>query len=339
MDICKAQNKINDLLQDIFNEYNRMNETKIQSKCEIDLEMRTMISTIRSLEEVTVEKDGEIRALKKTVHEYEVMINDLQEKLVVADEEEKETNKFDMLRMQSKELVLKDREIDRLNGLLNHFKNKSKEDKKIESVLTQVEEKVESEEVVVEEINNDEDNLRLEISTENSNNDNSSVKEVKEVKEPPMNESEVKEEGYVIKAPLQKFLLGIPVEHLEQLASDTHEISPRPGSDSDSDPDTNNEVKEPDPEPIQETVTGDDTEAEEREKVEKVKADTEKMLKDKTELGKLLIVTSKKVKYFVYENENPQKLYEFNKHKHAQKVVGTRTKNDKGKYKVQLLTP
>ena len=305
MDICKAQNQINDLLQDIFNEYNRMNETKIQSKCEIDLEMRTMISTIRSLEEVTVEKEGEIRALKKTVHEYEVIINDLQEKLVVADEEEKETNKFDMLRMQSKELVLKDREIDRLNGLLNHFKNKSKEDKKIESVLTQVEEKVESEEVVVEEINNDEDNLRLEISTENSNNDNSSVKE-QEVKEPHMNESEVKEEGYLIKAPLQKFLLGIPVEHLEQLASDTHEIS----SGSVSEPDTNNVPKEPDPDPDPEP-----------------------------DLGKLLIVTSKKVKYFVYENENPQKLYEFNEHKHAQKIVGTRTKNDKGKYKVQLLTP
>ena len=313
MDICKAQNQINDLLQDIFNEYNRMNETKIQSKCEIDLEMRTMISTIRSLEEVTAEKEGEIRTLKKTVHEYEVMINDLQEKLVVADEEEKETNKFDMLRMQSKELVLKDREIDRLNGLLNHFKNKSKEDKKIESVLTQVEEKVESEEVVVEEINNDEDNLRLEISTENSNNDNSSVKE-QEVKEPPMNESEVKEEGYLIKAPLQKFLLGIPVEQLEQLASDTHEISPGPGSD----PDTNNEVKEPDPDPDPEPDPDPDPEP---------------------DLGKLLIVTSKKVKYFVYENENPQKLYEFNEHKQAQKVVGTRTKNDKGKYKVQLLTP
>ena len=126
MDICKAQNQINDLLQNIFTEYNRMNETKIQSNCENDLEMRTMISTIRSLEEVTVEKDGEIRALKKTAHEYEVMINDLQDKLVVADEEEKETNKFDMVRIQSKELVLKDREIDRLNGLLNHLKKNTK---------------------------------------------------------------------------------------------------------------------------------------------------------------------------------------------------------------------
>ena len=32
MDICSKKNQINDILQDIFAEYNRMNETKIQSK-------------------------------------------------------------------------------------------------------------------------------------------------------------------------------------------------------------------------------------------------------------------------------------------------------------------
>jgi hypothetical protein len=281
MDICKAQNQINDLLQDIFNEYNRMNETKIQSKCEIDLEMRTMISTIRSLEEVSVEKDGEIRTLKKTVHEYEIMINDLQAKLVVADEEEEETNKFDMLRMQSKELVLKDREIDRLNGLLNHFKNKTK-DKKIDDVLEKIEEK-ETEEVVI--------------------NDTEPIQET-------------------VTEPIQETVTD---DDPEAVTDDVTEDVTEPIQET---------VTEDVTEPIQETVTEDDTASEEREKVEKVKADTEK-----TELGKLLIVTSKKVKYFVYENENPQKLYEFNEHKHAQKIVGTRTKNDKGKYKVQLLTP
>ena len=41
----------------IFTEYNRMNETKIQSKCENDLEMRNMITTIRSLESSETEKE------------------------------------------------------------------------------------------------------------------------------------------------------------------------------------------------------------------------------------------------------------------------------------------
>ena len=63
MDICEKKNQIQDLVNDIFNEYNRMNETKIQSKCEANLEMRVMISTIRSLEESNVEKDNEIRSL------------------------------------------------------------------------------------------------------------------------------------------------------------------------------------------------------------------------------------------------------------------------------------
>ena len=50
------------------------------------------------------------------------------------------------------------------------------------------------------------------------------------VKEPEVKEPEVKEEDYrfEIKAPLTKYLLGIPVEQLEQMVSDTHEISPEP---------------------------------------------------------------------------------------------------------------
>ena len=107
MDLCKAKNQINDLLQDIFNEYNRMNETKIQSGLDKDLEMRTMISTIRSLETSEKEKIDEIRSLKKQITEYETMINDLQSKLEIAGEEEKENNKFDMLRIQAKEITMR----------------------------------------------------------------------------------------------------------------------------------------------------------------------------------------------------------------------------------------
>ena len=40
--LCEKKNQIQDLLNDIYSENNRMNETKIQNKCETDLEMRTM---------------------------------------------------------------------------------------------------------------------------------------------------------------------------------------------------------------------------------------------------------------------------------------------------------
>jgi len=214
-----------------------------------------MISTIRSLEESNVEKDNEIRSLKKTSHEYEIMINDLQSKFEIAEEDEKEDNKFDMLRIQAKEISEKGREIDRLNGLLNHHKNKEK-DKIIDKVLETVQSKEEK--------------------------DNQSEVQVTEVVDPVTEEEN---------------------PNLTYSGSIESEPSPHGSIKDEDEPDPD---PDPDPEP------------------------------DK---GKLLKVTSKGIKYFVYENENPQKLYEYNDDKLCEKVVGTRTKNEKGKYKVQLLTP
>ena len=134
INLCDKKNQINNLLQDIFTEYNRMNETKIQSKCENDLELRNMIDTIRDLEKSETNKmkqnelyENEIRSLKKQIHEYEEMINSLQAKLEIADEEEQENNKFDMLRIQAKEITMKDREIDRLNKLIRYLKSDKEE--------------------------------------------------------------------------------------------------------------------------------------------------------------------------------------------------------------------
>ena len=79
MNICEKKNKIQDLLNDIYGEYNRMNETKIQSKCETDLEMRTMIDNVRSLESSSLEKDNRIKSLEKTIYEYEKIIENLNE--------------------------------------------------------------------------------------------------------------------------------------------------------------------------------------------------------------------------------------------------------------------
>ena len=236
MDICSKKNQINDILQDIFKEYNRMNETKIQSKCESDLEMRNMISTIRDLEtsetnkiKINQELEDEIRSLKRQICEYELMINDLQSKLEIADEEEQENNKFDILRIQAKEITMKDIEIDRLNKLIKYSKENNKENKN--NTIDEVFEKVS--------INKKKNKIKI------SEKDNEIfICESKEVK----------------------------------------------NKDKDKD-------------------------------------------KDK---GKLLKITYKKIKYHVYENENPQYIYEFNNEKKADKVLGIRTKNEKGKYKIQL---
>ena len=110
VNLCEKKNQIQDLLQDIFNEYNRMNETKIQNNCEKDLEMRNMSDTIRTLELSEKQNIDEIRSLKKVICDYENIINELNSKYATLEEDKKEENRFDMLRTQAKEISEKDRE-------------------------------------------------------------------------------------------------------------------------------------------------------------------------------------------------------------------------------------
>lgn len=141
MDICNKKNQIQNLLNEIYSEYNRMNETKIQSKCETDLEMRTMISNIRSLESSSIEKDNRIKCLEKTVCDYEKIIEDLNSKLELKEEYDRENNRHDMVRTLSKDISEKDREIERLKGLLEFHKktkDKSKKDIKDSSQLDSI---------------------------------------------------------------------------------------------------------------------------------------------------------------------------------------------------------
>lgn len=145
MDICDKKNQIQDLLNEIYSEYNRINETKIQTKCETDLEMRTMISNIRSLESSSVEKDNRIKTLEKTVCDYEKIIEDLNSKLELKEEFDRENNRHDMLRTLSKDISEKDREIKRLNDLLEfHKKNKETKKQKIDNIIEDVKNKEES---------------------------------------------------------------------------------------------------------------------------------------------------------------------------------------------------
>ena len=97
MDICEKKHQIQDYLNDIYTEYNRMNESKIQSKCESDLEMRTMITNIRSLEKSNLDKDNHIKLLEKTIFDYEKIIENLNSKLEIKEEYEKESDRHDML--------------------------------------------------------------------------------------------------------------------------------------------------------------------------------------------------------------------------------------------------
>ena len=277
--LSEKKNQIQDLLQDIFNEYNRMNESKIQNNCEKDLEMRTMIDNIKTLESSEKQKVDEIRSLKKQLCEYETIINDLNSKLEIVEEDKQEENRFDMVRIQAKEITEKDREIKRLNGLLNHYKkvtdkdnridNQIDKDNRIDTVLTVVESKSVSE-IILQEV----------IEPVNKETGEVNPNFIYEPESPLSNQNNF-------------------VEALES--------EPSPGGSINSNTDLLPV------EDVNETVE----------------------IQDK---GKLIIVTSKRIKYYAYENEDPQTVYEFNGNKIADKPLGTREKNEKGKYKVQLFS-
>ena len=130
--INEKKTEIYSLLQDFFDEYNRIDSTRIQSRCENDLELRRLSDIIASQENEAKNRMKRIQDLEQEVqskikhnHEYETMINSLQEKLSVADEEKVEENKFNMVIIQANEMSQKDREIERLNKVIKTLKEQS----------------------------------------------------------------------------------------------------------------------------------------------------------------------------------------------------------------------
>lgn len=300
MDICEKKNQIQDLLNDIFSEYNRINESKIQSKCENDLEMRNMINTIRSLETSVIEKDSRIKLLEKTNFEYEEIIRDLQEKIELVKEEEQENNKFDMLRIQAKEITEKSREIDRLNSLLKQSKEKNSN--KIENILSEVKDNMEEKDTspkVTEVIDS-------ETGEENPNfvyEDSKLSLKRKEIDEIPL-------------APEPEPSPGGSIHSEEDPKEVEQEEKP------------NKETEEPKEEPKEEEPNKEETNKEEESKEES----------NEESKGKLIIITSKKIKYYAYENESPQIVYEYNGDKITDKPLGERMRQENGKHRVQLFS-
>ena len=108
VDILQKKNEIINILQDIFTEYNRLNEVNIQKNAEKDLEMRNMITTIRNQESSESEflnkfqdLEKENSKLKKQNFEYSELINKLQNKLNEKNNEYENDNKFSIVRNQA----------------------------------------------------------------------------------------------------------------------------------------------------------------------------------------------------------------------------------------------
>ena len=133
--ITRSKNKVLSDVQTFYRGYLEMAEMLQDMKIMHQSETRSQIDALKGSEttlnqhlETIRTQEEEIRSLRKSKHEYETMIRDLQDKLhekqSAEAEETEQSNKFSMMRLQAKEITEKDREIERLNRLLLLHKNK-----------------------------------------------------------------------------------------------------------------------------------------------------------------------------------------------------------------------
>lgn len=160
----ESHNSIYELKNDMINkiqlfvdQYSRNEESNLQRIAEIDLKLRSNIDTIRDQESQISLLEKKNQDLEKANHDFSVLINELQEKILVIEEVKRQEDRFDIVRVQANEIHQKDLEIERLNKLLKKDKSpKSPKQSKqpIETLIQSVETKsieIKAEEVVKEE--------------------------------------------------------------------------------------------------------------------------------------------------------------------------------------------
>ena len=166
----EKKNTINKIVQELYDENIRLTEIHQQYKCENDLKLRTNITTIRDQENIIKEKDNKIEELetdlsnkRKQLHEYEGIIRDLEDKMNELIHEKEEENRFNILKVQADTILEKEKEIVRLNDIINKENNK-----KILNVLDIMEEEIkEQPEICIIKKDNPEEKILVEKMKEN----------------------------------------------------------------------------------------------------------------------------------------------------------------------------
>ena len=129
MNIIDYKSQIDTLTSNLVKEYNKLEKQYIEGKKSSFNDLNDINNINSSITDCLEEKIDAINSLEKQVIvlekreiEHVSTIKDLQKQLEESLVEKEQTNKFDMLRIQSKEIVAKDKEIDRLQKLLAKYK-------------------------------------------------------------------------------------------------------------------------------------------------------------------------------------------------------------------------
>ena len=204
--IINKKNQLTNLVQGIVDDYTSMNDVQIKKNCEMDLELSKMSDIIKEQErhskEMTqehIDKELKIQKLKKQLYEYEELIKKLEDKVVLLNDTKVEENKFNIVRIQAKDIEDKDREIDRLNKQIVYFKEskKGKVDRKtIDIVLDKIDT---VKEIKVKEIKVEEEAVDEEAVVKEESVDEAVVKEEAEESVEEEAEESVEEECELIK--------------------------------------------------------------------------------------------------------------------------------------------
>ena len=276
MNIVDLKNKFDELSCNLIREYTVLEKKYIEEKDKNTKELTHVNSISESMVGTLEKNDIEINGYKDTLAKKDLLItqlrneiHDLHCKVTEVSEEMDGKTKFDMIRAQADEIHAKSQEIERLAGIIQTKNKRSLQ--------------VDIEELVV----NDNHTNDMEETGETTD------ELTDELTDEVIDEGE-QESGFEIKAPLQKFLLGVPVEQLEQ-------------------------------DEVTDEVTG---ESEEKEVVVEEKEEKEVVEEEVEE--SFSIVKYRKVQYYIDES-TPPNVYTILDDEDIGEKIGTWEKNDKGK--------
>ena len=132
MNIVDYKTQIDTLTSNLIKEYNKIEDLYIKSKNSSYTELNDINNINSSITDCLQQKIDAINSLEKDILKYKdkerehlKQIDELKSTIESIQVEKEETNKFDMLRIQSKELVAKDKEIERLKKDVERLKEKN----------------------------------------------------------------------------------------------------------------------------------------------------------------------------------------------------------------------
>ena len=142
MDLINSKNKINDEIHKIIESY-QSNEKSHNNEMKLftgEVERLNQFNN-KLLSEIR-EKDKILSTHEKTIHDYSVMINELQEK---SNKELSDKEKFDMIKVQDKEIHLRDQKIKDLEKKIEELtSNKKKTNNKSKTLVEKMKDITES---------------------------------------------------------------------------------------------------------------------------------------------------------------------------------------------------